>query len=52
MGRPVVLAEIQVGIVKAERLIQVVQEDITKDIQKMFDAAGDEPALIRPKAQA
>ena len=31
-----------VGIVKAERLIQGVQEDITKDIQKMFGAGGDE----------
>ena len=30
------------GIIKAERLIQGVQEDITKDIQRMFGAGGDE----------
>ncbi len=30
------------GIIKAERLIQGVQEDITKDIQRMVGAGGDE----------
>ena len=30
------------GIIKAERLIQGVQEDLTKDIQKLFGAGGDE----------
>jgi magnesium transporter len=30
------------GIIKAERLIQGVQEDVTKDIQKMFGVGGDE----------
>jgi magnesium transporter len=31
-----------VGIVKAERLIKGVQEDVSKDIQTMFGAGGDE----------
>lgn len=30
------------GIIKAERLIQGVQEDVTKDIQRMFGAGSDE----------
>ena len=30
------------GIIKAERLLQGVQEDSTKDIQRMFGAGGDE----------
>jgi len=30
------------GIIKAERLIQGVREDVTKDIQRMFGAGGDE----------
>ncbi|MBW2489444.1 MAG: magnesium transporter [Deltaproteobacteria bacterium] len=30
------------GIIKAERLIQGVQEDLTKDIQRMFGAGSDE----------
>jgi magnesium transporter len=30
------------GIIKAERLIQGVQDDITKDIQRMFGAGSDE----------
>jgi magnesium transporter len=30
------------GIIKAERLIQGVREDITKDIQRMFGVGGDE----------
>lgn len=30
------------GIIKAERIIQGVQEDATKDIQTMFGAGGDE----------
>ena len=30
------------GIVKAERMIQGVQEEATKDIQRMFGAGGDE----------
>ena len=40
---PVVDSENRIlGIVKAERLIQGVQEDLTRDIQKMFGAGGDE----------
>ena len=30
------------GIIKAERLIQGVQEDVTKDMQRMFGVGGDE----------
>ena len=30
------------GIIKAERMIQGVREDVTKDIQMMFGAGGDE----------
>ncbi len=30
------------GIIKAERMLHGVQEDVTKDIQKMFGAGGDE----------
>jgi magnesium transporter len=30
------------GIVKAERLLQGIQEEITEDLQKMFGAGGDE----------
>ena len=40
---PVVDSENHIlGIVKAERMIQGVQEDVTKDIQRMFGAGGDE----------
>ena len=40
---PVVDSENHIlGIIKAERLIQGVQEDITKDIQRMFGAGSDE----------
>jgi magnesium transporter len=34
-----------VGIIKAERLIQGVQEEAIQDIQKMFGAGGDEKAF-------
>jgi magnesium transporter len=34
-----------VGIIKAERMIQGVQEEATQDIQKMFGAGGDEKAF-------
>lgn len=34
-----------VGIVKAERMIQGVQEEAIQDIQKMFGAGGDEKAF-------
>jgi magnesium transporter len=30
------------GIIKAERMIQGVKEDVTRDIQRMFGAGGDE----------
>jgi magnesium transporter len=30
------------GIVKAERMLQGVQDDVTRDIQRMFGAGGDE----------
>jgi len=30
------------GIIKAERMIQGVREDVTKDMQRMFGAGGDE----------
>jgi magnesium transporter len=33
------------GIIKAERMIQGVREDVTKDIQLMFGAGGDERAF-------
>ena len=40
---PVVDSENHIlGIVKAERMIQGVQEEITKDIQRMFGAGADE----------
>jgi magnesium transporter len=40
---PVVDSENHIlGIIKAERLIQGIQEDMTKDIQKIFGAGGDE----------
>jgi len=40
---PVVDGENRIlGIVKAERLLQGVQEDVTGDIQRMFGAGGDE----------
>jgi magnesium transporter len=40
---PVVDSENHIlGIIKAERLIKGVQEDITKDFQKIFGAGGDE----------
>ena len=40
---PVVDSENHIlGIIKAERLIQGIQEDVTKDIQKIFGAGGDE----------
>ena len=40
---PVVDSENHIlGIIKAERLIQGIQEDLTKDIQKIFGAGGDE----------
>jgi len=34
-----------VGIIKAERMIQGVQEEATQNIQKMFGAGGDEKAF-------
>ena len=33
------------GIIKAEQLIQGVQEEVTEDLQKMFGAGGDERAF-------
>lgn len=40
---PVVDSENHIlGIIKAERLIHGIQEDMTKDIQKIFGAGGDE----------
>ena len=40
---PVVDSENHIlGMIKAERLIQGIQEDMTKDIQKIFGAGGDE----------
>jgi len=40
---PVVDGENRIlGIVKAERMLQGVQEDVTGDIQRMFGAGGDE----------
>ena len=35
------------GVVKAERLIQGVQENVTRDIQKMFGAGGDEKVFSK-----
>ena len=34
-----------VGIIKAERMIQGIQEDVVQDIQKMFGVGGDEKAF-------
>jgi magnesium transporter len=34
-----------VGIIKAEQLIQGIQEEITEDLQRMFGAGGDERAF-------
>ena len=43
---PVVDSENHIlGIVKAERMIQGVQEEMTKDIQRMFGAGADERAF-------
>ncbi|CAB1075956.1 hypothetical protein JY97_16275 [Alkalispirochaeta odontotermitis] len=43
---PVVDSENHIlGIVKAERMIQGVQEELTKDIQRMFGAGADERAF-------
>jgi len=43
---PVVDAENHLlGIIKAERLIEGVQEEATEDLQKMFGAGGDERAF-------
>lgn len=43
---PVVNSENEIlGIIKAERLIQGIQEEVTEDIQKMFGAGGDERAF-------
>ena len=43
---PVVDSENRIlGIIKAERMIQGVQEEMTKDIQRMFGAGADERAF-------
>ncbi len=43
---PVVDSENRIlGIVKAERMIHGIQEDLTRDIQQMFGAGGDERAF-------
>lgn len=34
-----------VGIIKAEQLIQGIQEEVTEDLQRMFGAGGDERAF-------
>ena len=43
---PVVDGENRIlGIIKAERMIQGVQEEVTRDMQRMFGAGGDERAF-------